>query len=139
LDFLPTPFAVELTWPHVKALGTNCQTAGLLAKWQRGKEWNFMSKRPSLADTMRNAVQSAPDLPIQPRFRARTYAEEKADSRRFHAATREGKKKVTGNLPPSIHKLLKALAVERETTTEALLAEAILDLLTKYNVKDRAA
>jgi antitoxin-like ribbon-helix-helix protein len=98
-----------------------------------------MSKRPSLADTMRNAVQSQPDVPIQTSLRPRTLVEREADLRRFHAATREGKKKVTGNLPPSTHKLLKALAVERETTTEALLAEAILDLLTKYNVRDRAA
>jgi hypothetical protein len=98
-----------------------------------------MSKRPSLADTMRNAVQSQPDVPIQTSLRPRTHVEKEADRRRFHAATREGKKKVTGNLPPSTHKLLKALAVERETTTEALLAEAILDLLTKYNVRDRAA
>lgn len=98
-----------------------------------------MSKRPSLADTMRNAVQSQSDLPIQTSPRPRTNAEKEANRRSFHAATREGKKKVTGNLPPSTHKLLKALAVERETTTEALLAEAILDLLSKYNVRDRAA
>src|ERR1700677_3325363 len=98
-----------------------------------------MSKRPSLADTMRNAVQSQPDVPIQTSSRPRTYVEKEADRRHFHAAKREGKKKVTGNLPPSTHKLLKALAVERETTTEALLAEAILDLLTKYNVSGRAA
>ena len=99
-----------------------------------------MSKRPSLAETLRRAVQTQPEplteagpkLPGQ----ART---EKLAAGRFHAATRVGKKKVTGNLPPSTHKLLKALAVERETTTEALLAEAILDLLAKYNIKDKAA
>jgi hypothetical protein len=35
---------------------------------------------------------------------------------------------------PSTHKLLKTLAVQRETTTEALLSEAITDLLSKYKV-----
>jgi len=98
-----------------------------------------MSKRPSLAETMRYAVQTQSEPlteagPKQP-GRART----EIAGGRFHAATRVGKKKVTGNLPPSTHKLLKALAVERETTTEALLAEAILDLLAKYNIKDKAA
>jgi hypothetical protein len=98
-----------------------------------------MSKRPSLADTMRNAVQSQPDGPLPTTLSARIDAEKEIGGGRFHSATREGKKKVTGNLPPSTHKLLKALAVERETTTEALLAEAILDLLAKYSVRDRAA
>jgi hypothetical protein len=50
----------------------------------------------------------------------------------FYAATRAGKKKVTAALDPPAHKQLKSLAVERETTTEALLVEAIRDLFSKY-------
>src|SRR3984957_17179273 len=98
-----------------------------------------MRKRPSLADAMRNAVQSQPDVPIQTSLRPRTLVEKEADLRRFHAATREGKKKITGNLPPSTHKLLKTLAVQHETAIEDLVLEAIGDLLAKYNVKDKAA
>jgi hypothetical protein len=50
----------------------------------------------------------------------------------FYAATRAGKKKVTAALDPAMHKQLKGLAVERDTTTEALLTEAIADLFAKH-------
>jgi hypothetical protein len=100
-----------------------------------------MSKRPSLAETMRHAVEAQPEPTTEADLRQprRTQAEKAPLAARFHAATRKGKKKVTGNLAPSTHKLLKTLAVQRETTTEALLAEAVGDLLVKYNIKDQAA
>jgi len=100
-----------------------------------------MSKRPSLAETMRQAVQGQPAPLVeadQPQPRPAPPDKTNTASR-FHAATRIGKKKVTGNLPPSTHKLLKTLAVQRETTTEALLSEAVGDLLAKYNVRNKAA
>jgi hypothetical protein len=50
----------------------------------------------------------------------------------FYAATRAGKKKVTAALDPAMHKQLKSLAVELDTTTEALLVEAIGDLFRKH-------
>jgi hypothetical protein len=93
-----------------------------------------MTRRPSLAESMRQSVQqNAPDgaADINPKAR-RTARTEPQAGVRFHAATRVGKKKVTANLPPAKHKLLKSLAVEKETTTEALLSEAIDDLLGKY-------
>lgn len=89
-----------------------------------------MSKRPSLAETMRQAVHSETTAPAA----SHRQTEKLPDGRRFHAATRVGKKKVTANLAPPTHKMLKTLAVQRETTTEALLSEAIGDLLSKYDV-----
>jgi hypothetical protein len=89
-----------------------------------------MSKRPSLAETMRQAVQTKPTGHAA----ADRQTNKPRESRDFHAATRVGKKKVTANLAPPTHKLLKTLAVQRETTTEALLSEAIGDLLSKYSV-----
>jgi hypothetical protein len=53
-------------------------------------------------------------------------------ARPYFAATRVGKKKVTAALSPAAHKQLKSLAVEHETKSEALLAEAIRDLFSKY-------
>jgi hypothetical protein len=47
----------------------------------------------------------------------------------FYAATRAGKKKVTAALDPTIHK---------QVTTEALLAEAISDLLKKHGINRSA-
>jgi len=55
----------------------------------------------------------------------------------FYAATRAGKKKVTAALDPTIHKQLKGLALDKEVTTEALLAEAISDLLKKHGINRR--
>lgn len=75
-------------------------------------------KRPSLAETMRQ-VASQPD----------SSGQEKGP---FFAATRVGKKKVTATVSPEDHKRLKRLAVDHETTTEALLGEAIADLFAKY-------
>ena len=99
-----------------------------------------MSKRPSLAETMRQVVQTSPEQPAPSSETAASRADrETTAAGRFHAATREGKKKVTGNLPPSTHKLLKTLAVQHDTALEDLVLEAIGDLLAKYNVKDKAA
>jgi hypothetical protein len=99
-----------------------------------------MSKRPSLAETMRQVVQTPPEPPAStPKQPLRARIEKPTAPGRFHAATREGKKKVTGNLPPSTHKLLKTLAVQHDTALEDLVLEAIGDLLAKYNVKDKAA
>jgi hypothetical protein len=52
-------------------------------------------------------------------------------SKPYFAATRAGKKKVTLALSPAAHKQLKGLAVEHETKSEALLAEALRDLFSK--------
>jgi hypothetical protein len=56
----------------------------------------------------------------------------------FYAATRAGKKKVTAALDPTTHKQLKSLAVDKEVTTEALLAEAISDLFIKHGINRSA-
>jgi hypothetical protein len=91
-----------------------------------------MSKRPSLAETMRHAA-TAPDPPA-PAPVAAQVKQPAAPGREigFYAATRVGKKKVTATLPPADHKRLRQLALERDATTEALLTEAISDLFAKY-------
>ena len=92
-------------------------------------------KRPSLAESMqRVARQELPQPPVAPP------ATSQQTERRtgFYAATRAGKKKVTATLDPAVHKQLKSLAVDRDTTTEALLDEAIADLLTKHGINRSA-
>jgi hypothetical protein len=98
-----------------------------------------MSKRPSLAESLRSAAtvpqpaaapavtQPAPPAPPAPTARRPAEREQ-----RFYAATRVGKKKVTAPLDPPDHKRLRQLALERDATTEVLLAEAISDLFIKY-------
>jgi hypothetical protein len=91
-------------------------------------------KRPSLAESMRQAVRPEPEAPaITPPLVSREAAlPPPRPAVGFYAATRAGKKKVTAALDPAVHKQLKSLALERDTTTEALLAEAITDLFTKH-------
>ena len=93
-------------------------------------------KRPSLAESLQRAARQ--ELP-PPVTSASASASESGRPRLavspaegFYAATRAGKKKVTATLDPAMHKQLKGLAVERDTTTEALLVEAITDLFTKH-------
>jgi hypothetical protein len=97
-------------------------------------------KRPSLAESMRQAASSdaPPTVSAAPPPRPPVAiavvpaANEAPRPAGFFAATRAGKKKVTATLAPAAHKQLKGLAVERDATTEALLAEAINDLFVKY-------
>jgi hypothetical protein len=122
---------------------THCRNHGNAASQQYGKG-NPMSKRPSLAETMRQAAATSPTsppmLPVPEVPKAAPTASEPVPARPpgFYAATRAGKKKVTAALDPAAHKQLKSLAVERETTTEALMTEAIRDLLAKYGKPSRA-
>ena len=102
------------------------------------------AKRPTLAETMRQAVQLDPPsmpapfpapLEIQPAAPHLAKPNTATRPEGFYAATRAGKKKVTAALDPTTHKQLKSLAVDKEVTTEALLAEAISDLLIKHGIQ----
>jgi hypothetical protein len=92
-------------------------------------------KRPSLAESMRQAVRPEPETPPSspPAVPAVPLTAAQAATG-FHAATRAGKKKMTAVVDPAVHKRLKSLAVELDTTTEALLDEAIADLFTKHGI-----
>ena len=100
-----------------------------------------MSKKPSLAESMRQAAQAS-ELPPPvaasppPELKAATKELVSKPATAFHAATRAGKKKVTAPLSPEDHKRLRHLALDRDATTEALLAEAIADLFRKYGVTE---
>lgn len=48
------------------------------------------------------------------------------------APSRVGKKTVAAHFDPAVSKQLKHLALERDTTTQGLLREAINDLFTKH-------
>jgi len=97
-------------------------------------------KRPSLAESMQRAARLEPEAPAPvPAAPVSSPAPAARPAAGFYAATRAGKKKVTAALDPAMHKQLKSLAVERDTTTEALLLEAIGDLFRKHGKPDGAA
>ena len=89
-----------------------------------------MSKRPSLAATMK-AVKEAPVpapvavlVPAQPA---------PTDRKPYVAATREGTKRVSLPLSPEEHRRLKRLAVDTGRTVEGLMREALSDLFAKVS------
>jgi hypothetical protein len=49
--------------------------------------------------------------------------------------SRLGKKAIAGHFDPAVSKQLKQLALEQDTTVQALLAEALNDLFDKYGKK----
>jgi hypothetical protein len=50
----------------------------------------------------------------------------------YYRPGRAQKANVTGYFPPAVKKQLRILAAERDTTIQALLAEAMNDLFAKY-------
>ena len=51
----------------------------------------------------------------------------------YLAPSRKGKKAVTGFFDPAVSKQLKQIALDRDTTVQALLGEALNDLFQKYD------
>ena len=89
-----------------------------------------MNKKPSLAESMRSAVQGGEPAAVAP---APIQAPKAAAV--SPVATRAGKKKVTAQIAPEDHKRLRRLALDRDISAEALLIEAISDLFIKYGAR----
>ena len=49
--------------------------------------------------------------------------------------SRQGKKAITGHFDPAVSQQLKRLALDRQTTVQALLAEALNDIFEKHHCK----
>jgi hypothetical protein len=54
---------------------------------------------------------------------------------KFHAATREGVKRLLTPVTPELHKRLKMLAVKQDMTLEALSRAALESYLSKHDSK----
>jgi hypothetical protein len=81
--------------------------------------------RPGRASDMtnRDAGQSLP----------RETAKSAAQSVRTNvSATRAGKKVIAGHFDPGVSKALRSLALDHDTSVQALLQEALNDLFLKY-------
>lgn len=91
-----------------------------------------MNKRPSLAKSLTQSVELAARPNSIEAAPVPTEGQGTELSSGYRAATRIGKKKVTVPLDPEAHKLLRLLAIEHNTTAEALLLEAVRDLFAKY-------
>ena len=47
-------------------------------------------------------------------------------------SSRQGKKAITGHFDPAVSRQLKQIALDNDTTVQALLGEALNDLFVKY-------
>jgi hypothetical protein len=84
-------------------------------------------KRPSLASSMKALKEDVAPDPVA--FVA------KATPPKFHAATREGMKRLLVPVTPQLHKRLKIAAAERDTTLEALARAALEAYLSQHDSK----
>jgi hypothetical protein len=99
-----------------------------------------MSRRPSLADTMKAVAAKAapPPVPMKsaastPAARAKAQKEGEGERKPFFAATREGLKRITVAVAPEEHKRLKRLSVDAGRSIEDLMREALADLFAKHD------
>ncbi|CAH1647962.1 Ribbon-helix-helix protein, CopG family [Hyphomicrobiales bacterium] len=92
-----------------------------------------MSKRPSLAESMK-AVGAQTPPPAAPIVEATPMpAPDRAEGKRYHAATRAGMKRVTVVVEPEDHRRVKRLSADTDRSIEDLMREALADLLQKHN------
>lgn len=91
-----------------------------------------MAKRPSLAESMKSVSQPSRPvvLPVAPAARP---TGQEGEGRRYHAATREGLKRITAPVAPEEHRRLKRLSVDTGRSIEELMREAIADLFAKHD------
>ena len=81
------------------------------------------------------APEPAPRRPAPPK---RAVARDDATPGKFHRPSRDGQKLIAGHFAPKVAKQLKLLAVEEDTTVQALLEQA-LDLLFVKKGKERVS
>ncbi len=81
-----------------------------------------MNKRANLAAALQTATQGGEVTPAVPTVTAL----------RTSTPSRVGKKTVAAHFDPAVSKQLKQLGLDRDTSTQALLREALNDLFTKY-------
>lgn len=100
--------------------------------------------RSSLQAVLERQAQSAPPPPLTPAPKQRRAAPKQVAARegdkadKFYRPSRDGRKLIAGHFDPKVAKQLKLLAVEEDTTVQALLEEA-LDLLFVKKGRDRVA
>jgi len=88
-----------------------------------------MSKRPNLAAVAAAAgsTRRAPDVPSAP-----TLSPDAEGVSRIGPRTRIGTKQIAAHFPEDVAWQLRALAVDRKTTVQNLIGEALNDLFAKY-------
>jgi hypothetical protein len=95
-----------------------------------------MTKKPSLTAALQAA--SGKSTPPPPVIAAAIAAPPPELSAKTEVLSRVGKKMVSGHFDPAVGRQLKQLALDRDTTVQNLIAEALNDLFAKHG-KQRIA
>jgi len=88
-----------------------------------------MSKRANLAAALQTATRGGEAVQAAPGVNSTTATVTPIGSR---APSRVGKKTVAAHFDPAVSRQLKQLGLDLDTSTQALLREAINDLFTKH-------
>lgn len=94
-------------------------------------------KRPSLASSMKALKEDVAPDPVALVAKARQEPPA-APPLKFHAATREGMKRLLTPVPPELHRRLKIRAAEQDTTLEALSRGALEACLSPADAQGSA-
>ncbi|MDJ0733224.1 MAG: hypothetical protein QNJ47_03910 [Nostocaceae cyanobacterium] len=89
-----------------------------------------MAKRTNLADALHEASGKTASTKSK-----QQQVQQVENSKSELPPSRKGKKAIAGHFDPAVSKQLKQLALEEDTTVQALLAEALNDLFEKYDKK----
>jgi hypothetical protein len=88
-----------------------------------------MSKRANLAAALQTATRGTEVAPAAPSANAISATVTSIGSR---VPSRIGKKTIAAHFDPAVSKQMKQLGLERDSSTQSLLREAINDLFAKY-------
>ena len=92
-----------------------------------------MAKRPSLADSLHKAANDKGGESLSQEISAQSQSSQEVSPRKQSVPpSRQGKKAVTGHFDPAVSRQLKQLALDRDTTVQSLLTEALNILFEKY-------
>lgn len=82
-----------------------------------------MARKPSLTEALNTAGKTA-EKPV-----------ERTEPEKTTRSSRTGKKLIAGHFDPDVHKQLKQLSVNADTSIQDLLAEALNDLFQKHGLQ----
>ena len=82
-----------------------------------------MSKRANLAAALQTATRGGGEVAVTPAT---------VTAIRTSTPSRTGKKTIAAHFDPAVSRQLKQLGLDRDTSTQALLREALNDLFPKY-------
>ena len=92
-----------------------------------------MAKRPSLADSLHQVANEKGEESVSQKSSEQSkLSQEVSPGKQSVPPSRQGKKAVTGHFDPAVSRQLKQLALDRDTTVQSLLAEALNVLFEKY-------